>query len=324
MDSFSLPVARADRPKSPPDTPPPSPAHARPPQDQPSLPGAEKDAAGLPDLLLEVDNVSVDLGSGSSRSRILNRVSLQIRRGQTVGLVGESGSGKSTLAKTLIGDLVPTSGAIRFDGRETKDLKRAGLRRLRRKIQLIPQDPYSSLNPRRTIGQTLAEALDPLGANPRRHAADIAGWLEKVMLPAEAAHRYPHEFSGGQRQRIAIARALAVQPELIIADEITSALDVTTQADILNLLTDLRRDLNMTMLFISHNLAVVRHISDEVAVLYRGDLVESGGIETVYSSPSHPYTRRLLDSVPGGPGFDIEADVNGAPPAAEASEGDAS
>ena len=144
------------------------------------------------------------------------------------------------------------------------------------------------------------------------------------MLPAEAAHRYPHEFSGGQRQRIAIARALAVQPELIIADEITSALDVTTQADILNLLTDLRRDLNMTVLFISHNLAVVRHISDEVAVLYRGDLVESGGIETVYSSPSHPYTRRLLDSVPGGPGFDIEADVNGAPPATGASEGDAS
>jgi ABC-type glutathione transport system ATPase component len=260
-------------------------------------------------FLLEVDELSVDLGSGSARTRILNNVSLQVRRGQTVGLVGESGSGKSTLAKTLIGDLVPAAGTIRFDGRETRSLTRSDLHRLRRQIQLIPQDPYSSLNPRRTIGQTLAEALDPVRSNPRRHAAKITGWLEKVSLPADAAHRYPHEFSGGQRQRIAIARALAVEPELIIADEITSALDVTTQAEILKLLSELRRDLNMTMLFISHNLAVVRHVSDEVAVLYHGDLVESGQIESVYSAPVHPYTRQLLESVPGGPAFNIDGDL---------------
>jgi ABC-type glutathione transport system ATPase component len=260
--------------------------------------------------LLEVNNVSVELGSGATRARILNQVTLNIRRGQTVGLVGESGSGKSTLAKTLVGDLVPTSGAIRFDGAETKGRKGAGLRRLRRQVQLIPQDPYSSLNPRRTIGQALAEAIHPRSGNPRRHATEIADWLERVSLPAEAAERYPHEFSGGQRQRIAIARALAVRPELIIADEITSALDLTTQADILNLLAELRRDLGLTMLFISHNLAVVRHVSDTVAVLYHGDLVESGAIEQVYVTPSHPYTRKLLDSVPGGPGFNIDGDVH--------------
>lgn len=260
--------------------------------------------------LLEVDNVSVELGSGATRTRILNQVTLSIRRGQTVGLVGESGSGKSTLAKTLVGDLMPTSGAIRFDGAETKGRKGAGLRRLRRQVQLIPQDPYSSLNPRRTVGQALAEAIDPRGGNERRHATEITDWLERVSLPAGAAERYPHEFSGGQRQRIAIARALAVRPELIIADEITSALDLTTQADILNLLAELRRDLGLTMLFISHNLAVVRHVSDTVAVLYHGDLVESGAIEQVYVSPSHPYTRKLLDSVPGGPGFNIDGDVH--------------
>ncbi|EMY32663.1 oligopeptide ABC transporter ATPase [Arthrobacter crystallopoietes BAB-32] len=193
--------------------------------------------------LLEVDDVVVELGSGAARARILNHVSLTVRRGQTLGLVGESGSGKSTLAKTLVGNLVPASGTIRFDGRDTKGLKGTRLRTLRRQVQLIPQDPYSSLNPRRTIGQALAEAIDPRGGNPRRHSRDIAEWLERVSLPAEAATRYPHEFSGGQRQRIAIARALAVRPELIIADEITSALDLTTQADILNLLAKLRRDL---------------------------------------------------------------------------------
>lgn len=266
--------------------------------------------ATSPDLLLEVDNLNVDLGSGSTRARVLNDVSLQLRRGQTMGLVGESGSGKSTLAKTLVGDLAPTGGQILFDGQDTRHLRRAERRRLHRKVQMIPQDPYSSLNPRRTIGQTLAEALDPMAANPRTHIKSIEGWLEKVSLPKAAAHRYPHEFSGGQRQRIAIARALAVQPELVIADEVTSALDVTTQADILTLLTELRRDLNMTMLFISHNLAVVRHISDEVAVLYHGELVETGDIDRVYAMPSHPYTRRLLDSVPGGPRFNIDADLS--------------
>ncbi|MDR6989146.1 ABC-type dipeptide/oligopeptide/nickel transport system ATPase subunit [Paenarthrobacter nitroguajacolicus] len=175
-------------------------------------------------------------------------------------------------------------------------------------MQLIPQDPYSSLNPRRTIGQALAEAIDPIHGTVRRHRADIGEWLERVALPADAAERYPHEFSGGQRQRIAIARALAVKPQLIIADEITSALDLTTQAEILNLLADLRRDVDMTMLFISHNLAVVRHVSDEVAVLFRGDLVEFGHADQVYNEPAHDYTRRLMASVPGGLGFNIDVE----------------
>ena len=265
--------------------------------------------------MLQVDHVSVELGSGVARTRILNDVCLPIERGRTVGLVGESGSGKSTLARTIIGALPPTAGAVFFDGQDTTGLRGASLRAWRRRVQLIPQDPYSSLNPRRTIGQTLAEAIDPVRGQPTRHAVEIAGWLERVALPADSALRYPHEFSGGQRQRIAIARALAVRPELVIADEITSALDLTTQAEILNLLGELRRDLGLTMLFISHNLAVVRHVSDQVAVLYHGDLVERGDADRVYGAPSHPYTRRLLDSVPGGPGFDIDGTLHSAAPA---------
>lgn len=266
-------------------------------------------SVGAESPILEIDALNLELGSGAFRTRILNNVSLSISRGRTVGLVGESGSGKSTLAKALVGEFPPTSGNIRFTGRELSGIKGKALRDHRRKVQLIPQDPYSSLNPRRTIGATLAEAIDPARGTPKRHAAAIARWLEQVALPAEAAQRYPHEFSGGQRQRIAIARALAVEPELVIADEITSALDLSTQAEILNLLSDLRRDLGLTMLFISHNLSVVRHISDEVAVLYHGDLVECGEVEQVFSEPAHPYTRKLLDSVPGGPGFDIDGEL---------------
>lgn len=259
--------------------------------------------------LLDIDGLGIELGSGAFRARILNNVSLRIDRGRTVGLVGESGSGKSTLAKALVGELVPSAGSIRFAGQELAGIKRAKLRALRRKVQLIPQDPYSSLDPRRTIGATLAEAIDPVRGTPQRHGAAIAAWLERVSLSADVAERYPHEFSGGQRQRIAIARALAVEPELVIADEITSALDLSTQAEILNLLGDLRRDLGLTMLFISHNLSVVRHVSDEVAVLYHGDLVEFGSAEQVFADPKHPYTRTLLDSVPGGPGFNIDGDL---------------
>ena len=177
---------------------------------------------------------------------------------------------------------------------------------LRRKVQLIPQDPYSSLDPRRTIGEALAEAVDPRHANVRKHRDEIVRWLETVRLPADAVSRYPHECSGGQRQRVAIARGLILRPEVVIADEITSALDVSVQAEILELIARLRRELDLTMLFISHNLAVVRQVSDEVVVLYRGEVVEHAQTADLFERPRHDYTRTLLNAVPGAPGFDIE------------------
>lgn len=258
------------------------------------------------EILLDVRDLDVDLGHGGSRSRILHHVGLTVRKGQTVGLVGESGSGKSTLAKALVGQVPVSGGSIHFGGTPTSRLRGRALRQLRRRVQLIPQDPYSSLNPRRTVGQAIAEAIDPQRGTPGRHRAAIQERLAEVSLEPDAADRYPHEFSGGQRQRIAIARALAVAPELVIADEITSALDLTTQAEILNLLSDLRTRLSLTMIFISHNLAVVRHVSDEVVVLLHGDVVEAGPVDALFEAPQHDYTRRLLDSVPGGPRFTLD------------------
>jgi ABC-type glutathione transport system ATPase component len=177
---------------------------------------------------------------------------------------------------------------------------------MRRKVQLIPQDPYSSLDPRRTIGEALAEAVDPQRAKVSRYEDEIVRWLETVRMPADTIRRYPHELSGGQRQRVAIARGLIIRPEVVIADEITSALDVSVQAEILNLIARLRVELGLTMVFISHNLAVVRQVSDEVVVLYRGDVVEHGAADDLYDDPQHDYTRALLNAVPGAPGFDIE------------------
>lgn len=257
--------------------------------------------------MLSIEKLSVGVGIGARYLQILDNVDLEVRQGQTVGLVGESGSGKSTLAKTLVGEMPITSGRIRIGGTDVGSMSRAARRGMRRRVQLIPQDPYSSLSPRRTIGQTLAEAIDPQQADARRHREAIHHWLGKVSLEPDAAERYPHEFSGGQRQRIAIARALAVKPELVIADEVTSALDLTTQAEILNLLADLREDLGLTMLFISHNLAVVRHVSDQVTVLFRGSVVESGDVDRIYDAPGHPYTQQLIASVPGGPAFNLDA-----------------
>lgn len=257
--------------------------------------------------MLSIEKLSVGVGIGARYLQILDNVDLEVRQGQTVGLVGESGSGKSTLAKTLVGEMPITSGRIRIGGTDVGSMSRAARRGMRRRVQLIPQDPYSSLSPRRTIGQTLAEAIDPQRADARRHREVIHHWLGKVSLEPDAAERYPHEFSGGQRQRIAIARALAVKPELVIADEVTSALDLTTQAEILNLLADLREDLGLTMLFISHNLAVVRHVSDQVTVLFRGSVVESGDVDRIYDAPRHPYTQQLIASVPGGPAFSLDA-----------------
>lgn len=262
-------------------------------------------AAGAP--LVSVEGLDVTFGAGADATRALTDVSLRIMPGESLGLVGESGSGKSTLAKALVGINPVSAGRIVIAG-EQVGMRRRGTRADRTLLQLIPQDPYSSLSPRRTAGQAIAEALDPQRADVRRQRETIIEWLERVELDAGAVDKYPYEFSGGQRQRIAIARALCIRPRLVIADEITSALDLSVQAEVLRLLATLRAELDLTMLFISHNLAVVRHVSDRVAVLFQGELVEEGDVEQVFRAPRAEYTRSLLDSVPGRPGFRLRDD----------------
>lgn len=256
---------------------------------------------------LGVRDLTVRFGHGRATRTALNGVSLRVRQGCTVGLVGESGSGKSTLAKVIVGLVGADAGTVEIDGLDVSTLSRSGRREMRRRVQMIPQDPYSSLDPRRTIGQAMAEAIDPRGGRVAVNRDRIVEWLEMVRLPADAISRYPHEFSGGQRQRIAIARALVVEPDIVIADEITSALDVSVQAEILDLVGRLREQLQLSLLFISHNLAVVRHVSDDVVVLYRGDVVETSPAERLFRDPQHPYTAALLSAVPGSPGFSIDA-----------------
>lgn len=251
--------------------------------------------------MVEVRALDVTFGD----TRVLHGVDLALARGRTVGVVGESGSGKSTLAKVLVGTVPAARGQVEVDGVDVVGAGRAALRAYRRRIQMIPQDPYSSLSPRRTVGQALAEAVDPVRARVAGREDLIVSWLERVGLAADMLHRYPHEFSGGQRQRIAIARGLIIDPHLVIADEITSALDVSVQAQILDLLTEIKAAMRLTMMFISHNLAVVQRVSDEVLVLYRGQVVESGPVERIYADPQHWYTRRLLDADPGSPGFGL-------------------
>lgn len=263
--------------------------------------GADQQRDARHDPVLEVKNLEVSFGS----TRVLKGVSTRVSFGETIGVVGESGSGKSTLAKAIVGINKPSGGQILFDGRDLGTMRPRERRNVTRQIQLIPQDPYSSLDPRRTIGQTIAEAIDPVRSDPKRHRDAIAHWLSVILLDDDVALRYPHEFSGGQRQRIAIARALAVGPKLIIADEVTSALDVSVQAEILKLIDSLRTELDLTMLFISHNLDVVYQVSDSVLVLNHGEVMEQGAVRSVYEQPTHPYTRALLDAVPGGAGFDI-------------------
>jgi oligopeptide/dipeptide ABC transporter ATP-binding protein len=230
-------------------------------------------------------------------------VSLTVNRGETLGIVGESGCGKSTTARLMLRLLDPTSGTIRFDGRDITKASQRALRPVRREMQMIFQDPYSSLNPRKTIGQIVG-APYAIHRTERDARARVRELLARVGLSPEHYNRYPHEFSGGQRQRIGVARALALQPKLIVCDEPVSALDVSIQAQILNLLRDLQSDFDLTYVFISHDLSVIRQISDRIAVMYLGRVVETGPAETIYEHPKHPYTAALLSAVPraGGDG----------------------
>jgi oligopeptide/dipeptide ABC transporter ATP-binding protein len=231
--------------------------------------------------------------------RALNGVTLSLARGETLAIVGESGCGKSTLARALVRLIELDSGQIRFGDKDVRALQGDALRQYNCQVQLVFQDPYGSLNPRMTVGEMLEEALQVHRIVPgSRRTARVAELVSLVRLPTDAAHRFPHEFSGGQRQRIAIARALSVQPQVLIADEIVSALDVSVQAQMLNLLLDLQRDLGLTILFVSHDLRVVRHLAHRVAVMYLGRVVEVGEADAVFQSPLHPYTQALLRAAP--------------------------
>ncbi len=240
------------------------------------------------------------LGRGHSEVRAVDGVTLEVMPGETLGLVGESGCGKSTLGRLLLRLHEPTSGRIYFEGEDITGLSQSALRPFRRKMQIIFQDPYSSLNPRMTVEAALAEALRVHGlvASRSEERERIAGLLERVGLRPEHMRRYPHEFSGGQRQRIGIARALAVSPRFIVADEPVSALDVSIQAQIVNLLGDLQNELGLSFLFIAHDLHVVEHVSRRVAVMYLGRVVELATSEQIYATPRHPYTKALLSAAP--------------------------
>jgi len=231
--------------------------------------------------------------------KAVDGVSLTINEGETLGLVGESGCGKSTLSRTILQLTAPTSGSVKFLGEELVGRSRRSLRPVRRQMQMIFQDPYASLNPRKRVGQIIGEPMELHGlANGRDVNKRVQDLLDRVGLSAEHASRYPHEFSGGQRQRIGIARALALKPKLIIADEPVSALDVSVQAQIVNLLKDLQTELGLSYLFVAHDLGVVRHVSDRVAVMYLGRIVESAPAGKLYDHPLHPYSNALLSAVP--------------------------
>jgi len=233
------------------------------------------------------------LGRPRAPVRAVDDVSFTIAAGRTLGLVGESGSGKTTVGRTMLRLQEPTAGKVLFDGHDVFALDSVKLRALRRRMQIVFQDPYSSLNPRMTVGQTLREPLEI-----HHLAGEVSALLEEVGLDAEFARRYPHELSGGQRQRVGIARALSVEPQFVVCDEPVSALDVSVQAQVLNLLADLQARRRLTYLFIAHDLAVVRHIADDVVVMYLGKIVERAPAAQIYAQPRHPYTHALLSAVP--------------------------
>jgi peptide/nickel transport system ATP-binding protein/oligopeptide transport system ATP-binding protein len=265
-------------------------------------------AGGHGDALIEVNDLVKEFpikGSYLVRRQLgavhaVDGVSFDVRRGETFGIVGESGCGKSTTARLLMRLLQPTSGSVRFDGREIAGLKASEIKPLRREMQMIFQDPYSSLNPRRTVGSIISEpfVIHDIHEGKAERKRAVQELMDTVGLNPEHYNRYPHEFSGGQRQRIGVARALALKPKLIVADEPVSALDVSIQAQILNLLRDLQRDLGLTLIFIAHDLSVVRHMCDRVAVMYLGKIVELAESDQLYGHPRMPYTGALMSAVP--------------------------
>ncbi|RLU99361.1 ABC transporter ATP-binding protein [Streptomyces griseocarneus] len=250
-------------------------------------------------VLLEAKGLTRRFGRGKRAVTAVDDVSLTVRAGETVGVVGESGSGKTTLGRMLVRLLEPTGGELRYEGRDIGGLSDRGLRPFRSELQMVFQDPVSSLNPRRSIGESIADPLRVAGRlGDAEITARVRDLLERVGLDPGAYHRYPHEFSGGQRQRVGIARALAPEPKLIVCDEPVSALDVTTQAQVVRLLGELQRDLGLALVFIAHDLAVVRQVSDRLVVMRGGRIVEEGPADAVYEKPQHPYTQGLLAAVP--------------------------
>jgi oligopeptide/dipeptide ABC transporter ATP-binding protein len=258
------------------------------------------------DVIVSVDGLKKHFGGErqfpvgrSPLIRAVDGVSLDVRRGETFAIVGESGCGKSTLARLILRLIEPTAGTVRFDGVDITAIGEEQMRQLRREMQIIFQDPFSSLNPRMTVGALIAEPLAVHGISSGTARANrVSDILRKVGLPPEHAERYPHEFSGGQRQRIGIARALATGPRLVIGDEPVSALDVSIRAQVINLLEDLKGDLGLTLILVAHDLAVIRHTSDRIAVMYLGEIVELADRDALFDTPRHPYTRSLIAAIP--------------------------
>jgi len=258
----------------------------------------------MSNVILSIQSLSknYELGSAFSRGKdvvhAVENINLEIFEGETLGIVGESGCGKSTLGRMIVRLEEPSSGSITFEGKDLAKESNKKMRTIRKRLQMIFQDPYASLNPRRQIGKIVEEPLRVHGVKASERRAIAQDLLAKVGLDSDAYEKYPHEFSGGQRQRVVIARALALNPRLVVADEPVSALDVSIQAQVLNLFEDLQKEFNLTYIFIAHDLGVVRHVSDRIAVMYLGKIVELAGADDLYEKPAHPYTKALLSANP--------------------------